>query len=79
MKASATLLQMKYGRVIMRFAELADITVKEAMGFFYGSTERELIRDGVSDLHCMSDDYLAKDLLEEYMVFTNQGKNCRNS
>ena len=51
MKASATLLQMKYGRVIMKFAELAGITVKEAMGFFYCSTERELIRDGVSDLH----------------------------
>ncbi len=79
MKASATLLQMKYGRVIMKFAELAGITVKEAMDFFYRSTERELIRDGVSDLHCMSDDYLAKDLLEEYMVFINQEKNCRNS
>lgn len=66
MKASATLLQMKYGRVIIKFAELAGITVKEAMDFFYRSTERELIRDGVSNLHCMSDIYLAKDLLEEY-------------
>lgn len=79
MKASATLLQMKYGRVIMKFAELAGITVKEAMRFFYCSTERELIRDGVSDLHCMSDDYLARDLLEEYMAFTSQEKNSRNS
>lgn len=66
MKASATLLHMKYGRIIMKFAELAGITVKEAMDFFYRSTERELIRDGVSDLHCMSEAYLAKDLLEEY-------------
>ncbi len=66
MKANATLLQMKYGRVVMKFAELAGITVKEAMDFFYHSTERELIRDGVSDLHCMSDTYLARDLLEEY-------------
>ena len=66
MKANTTLLQMKYGRVVMKFAELAGITVKEAMDFFYHSTERELIRDGVSDLHCMSDTYLARDLLEEY-------------
>ena len=66
MKANATLLQMKYGRVVMKFAELAGITVKEAMDIFYHSTERELIRDGVSDLHCMSDTYLARDLLEEY-------------
>lgn len=48
MKACVTLLQMKYGRIIMKFAELAHITVKEAMDFFYQSVERELIRDGVS-------------------------------
>ena len=66
MKANSTLLQMKYGRIIWKFAELAGITAKEAMEFFYHSTERELIRDGVSDLHCMSDDYLAQDLWEEY-------------
>lgn len=66
MNANATLLQMKYGRVILKFAEIAGITVREAMEFFYRSTERKLIRDGVSDLHCMSDDYLAQDLWEEY-------------
>ncbi len=66
MKANATLLQIKYGRVILKFAEIAGFTVREAMEFFYRSTERELIRDGVSDLHCMSDDYLAQDLWEEY-------------
>lgn len=74
MKANTTLLQMKYGRVIMKFAELAGISVKEAMEFFYRSTERELIRDGVSNLHCMSETYLAKDLLEEYQEKNNDGK-----
>ena len=78
MKANATLLHMKYGRIIIKFAELAGITVREAMDFFYHSTERELIRDGVSELHCMSVEYLAKDLLEEYMVFTNQQKKFKN-
>ncbi len=72
MRANATLLQMKYGRVILRFAELAGITVREAMDFFYHSVERELIRDGVSDLHCMSDGYLAEDLLEEYRAAENR-------
>ena len=66
MKANATLLHMKYGRIILKFAELAGISAREAMDFFYHSTERELIRDGVSDLHCMSDAYLAEELLEEY-------------
>lgn len=76
MKANSTLLQMKYGRIIWNFAELAGITAKEAMEFFYHSTERELIRDGVSDLHCMSDMYLARDLLEEYQKYVDQGKGC---
>lgn len=66
MRANPILLQRKYARVIMCFAELAGISTREAMDFFYHSTERELIRDGVSDLHCMSDMYLARDLLEEY-------------
>ncbi len=68
MRANVTLLQMKYSRVILRFAVLAGITVREALEFFYHSAERELIRDGVSDLHCMSDAYLAEDLLEEYQA-----------
>lgn len=66
MRANTTLLHMKYGRIILQFAGLAGITLREALDFFYHSTERELIRDGVSDLHCMSDTYLAQDLLEEY-------------
>lgn len=68
MNANPILLQMKYARVIKQFAELAHISVREAMDFFYHSLERELIRDGVSDLHCMSDYYLAEDLLEEYQA-----------
>lgn len=36
-------------------------------GFFYHSKEYELIRDGVSDLHCMSDGYLVEDLMEEML------------
>ena len=34
MKANATLLHIKYGRIILKFAELADIPAREAMDFF---------------------------------------------
>ena len=71
MRANAVLLHMKYSRIILRFSELAGITVREAMDFFYHSVERELIQEGVSDLHCMSDTYLAEDLLEEYRHSTH--------
>lgn len=34
--------------------------------FFYHSEVYLLVRDGVSDMHCMSDAYLAKELEQEY-------------
>ena len=33
---------------------------------FYHSQIYQLIRDGVSDMHCMSDAYLAEELEQEY-------------
>ncbi|MBQ9395271.1 MAG: DUF3791 domain-containing protein [Proteobacteria bacterium] len=53
-------------RVIAIFAEKANITLEEALDFFYHSVEYQLLREGVSVLHCMSDDYLAEDLMEEF-------------
>ena len=66
MTANPILLQRKYARVIVLFAQKADISLKEALDFFYSSKEQELLSEGVSDLHCMSDDYIAEDLLEEF-------------
>ncbi len=37
-----------------------------ALDFFYRSEVYQLMRDGVSDMHCMSDEYLAEDLKQEY-------------
>lgn len=66
MNASPTLLQMKYTRVVGAFAKLADITLDEALRIFYRSQLYQLIKNGVSDMHCMSDMYLAEELLDEY-------------
>lgn len=66
MTANATLLQKKYARVIARFAENSGLSLKAALDFFYRSETAVLIREGVSDLHCMSDEYLAEELLIEY-------------
>jgi len=70
MNANPILLQKKYARVVKLFAEQVDLTLREALDFFYRSTEYTLVSEGVSDLHCMSDAYLAEDLKEEYI---NQG------
>lgn len=66
MKADPILLQMKYARVVRRFAERCCITLGEALDFFYHSDEYTLVSQGISDMHCMSDEYLAEDLENEY-------------
>ena len=66
MTANPILLQKKYARVICRFAERAGISLDEALAFFYRSDVYTLISEGVSDMHCMSDEYLAEDLTIEY-------------
>jgi hypothetical protein len=66
MNANLILLQKKYSRVVELFAVKACITISRSLDFFYRSELYQLVREGVSDLHCMSDDYLADDLLTEY-------------
>lgn len=67
MKADPILLQMKYARVVGRFADRCGITLGEALDFFYHSDEYTLVSQGISDMHCMSDEYLAEDLENEYI------------
>ncbi|MBQ2677999.1 MAG: DUF3791 domain-containing protein [Firmicutes bacterium] len=67
MNASPVLLQKKYVRVIECFAEKMQISLDAAMDFFYRSDLYVLVSEGVSDLHCMSDQYLAEELADEYL------------
>lgn len=71
MNANPILLQKKYVRVIMLFAEQEDITLDEALDFFYRSELYTLVSKGISDMHCRSDQYLADELKEEYKLSDN--------
>ena len=66
MNANPILLQKKYSRVIEYFAKQQGISLDAVLDFFYHSEVYQLIRDGVSDMHCMSDAYLAEELEQEY-------------
>lgn len=66
MNANSILLQKKYSRVIECFAKQQGISLDAALGFFYHSEVYQLMRGGVSDMHCMSDEYLAEELEQEY-------------
>lgn len=66
MMANPILLQKKYVRVIECFAKQQGISLDEALDLFYRSEVYQLMREGVSDMHCMSDLYLAEELRLEY-------------
>jgi len=67
MMADPLILQIKYAAVIELFAHETDISLDEALKFFYHSTVYQLMKDGISEMHCMSDAYLAEDLKREFL------------
>ena len=66
MNANPILLQKKYSRVIECFADKMNISLNAALDFFYRSEVYCLMRDGVSDMHCMSDGYIVEKLRGNY-------------
>ena len=70
MNANPVLLQKKYARIISCFARKMDMSLDESIDVFYRSELYHLIHEGVSDLHCMSDNYLADELTDEYLKKT---------
>lgn len=66
MKANPVLLQKKYARIIEAFSKKEGLTLFEALDFFYHSETYDLMSNGISDMHCMSDAYLFEDLENEY-------------
>ena len=61
-----TIMQMKYARIIQCISEMYDMSLEDAMDIFYTSRTFEFIRDGVSELHCRSDKYLADEVMIEH-------------
>lgn len=57
---------MKYARIVAIFAKESGLTLEDALAFFYDSDTYDLISNGVADMHCRSDEYLAEELMMEY-------------
>lgn len=72
MNANPVLLQKKYARVVGCFAEKMNWSLDDALDFFYRSQVYQLVSEGISDMHCMSDLYLADELEEEYRRLPSQ-------
>ncbi|MBE6105514.1 DUF3791 domain-containing protein [Anaerovibrio lipolyticus] len=65
MNADPVLLQMKYSRIVALLAKRKNISMLEALTIFYHSQLYQLISEGISDMHCMSDEYLVQELMME--------------
>jgi hypothetical protein len=66
MEANKTILQMKYARIVAIFAQESGLSLEDALSFFYDSATYQLISEGVADMHCRSDEYLADELMLEF-------------
>lgn len=56
---------MKYARIVAIFARESRMSLEDALSFFYDSDTFRLISEGVADMHCRSDEYLADELMIE--------------
>jgi hypothetical protein len=62
MIANRILIGHKCSNVIEAYAEFANVPLREAFDIFYKSNLYKEIRNGISDMHCRSDGYLAEEL-----------------
>lgn len=56
----------KCAAIILSICELFGVSMREATEIFYRSETAGLIEDGIADLQCRSDKYLASLIWEEY-------------
>ena len=65
MNANPILLHKKYARVVELYAKENGISLEKALDVFYRSELYNLMSEGVSGMHCMSDKFLVWELEEE--------------
>lgn len=73
MEANKVILQKMYTKIIMEFSNYTGKDIIESMDYFYNSTTYDLIRNGVSDIHCRGYKYLADELMLEYGFKEHKG------
>lgn len=53
-------------RIIMCISEMFNVPLEKATDIYYSSDTSNLIEEGIADLHCRSDKYLAGEVWREY-------------
>jgi len=65
MIANRYLLQHKYIRVIENLTMQTGLSLRESLDLFYKSLTYKEMSEGISDMHCRSDEYLVEELRRE--------------
>jgi hypothetical protein len=71
MTADPFILNYKLNGIITLFAERQRIPLRDAFDVFYRSRLYAEVREGISDMHCRSDEYLAEELRREQDEFNH--------
>lgn len=53
-------------RIILCISEMYGVSLNEATDIYYNSETANMIEEGVADLHCRSDKYLAEEVWNEH-------------
>ena len=64
-KSRQIILDRKIARIIEVYSVLYNVSLEEAADIYYNSVTSQLIEEGVADLHCRSDRYLAEEIWRE--------------
>ena len=62
-------------RIIVCISDMFGVSLADATDIYYNSETANLIEEGVADLHCRSDKYLAEEVWSEYQAKSEQEKN----
>lgn len=59
------ILEAKFARIIEEISKMYSVSLDVAMDMFYHSDTMQLMEEGVADMHCRSDKYLAEEVWRE--------------
>ena len=59
------ILEAMFARIISEISKLYNVSLDDAMDMFYNSETMQLMEEGVADLHCRSEKYLAEEVWRE--------------
>lgn len=65
-------------RIIICISEMFGVSLNDATDIYYNSDTANLIEEGVADLHCRSDKYLAGEVWREHLEMIDSQRELKD-